>query len=144
MLLTEGADPNWRNVEGWTPLIIAAAQGHLEVVIVLLEAKADPNARNSYGRTPLMYASSYGRDAIVEKLLAAGADLNIAPTDQTGWTAIVAAAAGGHASTVELLLRHGADPTIKTKNGQTALDLARTQGHVRVVQVLQAARPAVP
>jgi ankyrin repeat protein len=144
-LLTAGADPNWRNAVGWTPLMIAAAEKHPDTVAALLEAKADPNARNSYGRTALMYASGYGQDTIVERLLAAGADPNIVPTDQSGcWTALIAAAAGGHAKTVEVLLRGGADPTIKSKDGKTAIEIARSAGHSEVVRILQAAAAGKP
>jgi len=107
-LLASGANPNSQNAGGWTPLMIAAAEKHLDTVTVLLAAKADPNARNSLGRTALMFASSYGQDAIVDQLLAAGADPNNVPNDPTGWTALIAAASAGHASTVEALQRGGA------------------------------------
>lgn len=135
-LLADGADPNWQNVGGWTPLMIAAAEKHLDTVVVLLEAKANPNALNLYGRSALMFASGYGQDTIVEHLLAAGAEPNIVPRDQSGWTALMQTAANGHTSTVELLLRHGADPRIKSKDGKTANDLAKSAGHAKVVQIL--------
>jgi hypothetical protein len=138
-LLAEGADPNWRNAGGWTPLMIAAAERHLDTVAVLLEAGADPNLRNGYGRTALMFASSYGQVAIAERLIDAGADVDAVPSDQSGWTALIAASAHGMTSTVELLLRRGADPDIKARNGQTALLIAREQGHADVVRLLEAA-----
>lgn len=138
-LLAEGAPPNWQNTVGWTPLMIAAAEKHLEAVAALLDSKADPNIRNSYGRTAIMYAASYGQEAIVEKLLAAGADPNIVPNDPSGWTALVAAAARGHARTVELLLPGGADPGIRARNGASALEMARREGHADVVKVLESA-----
>lgn len=137
-LLNEGAEINWRNSGGWTPLMIAAAEKHLEAVELLLEAKADPDIRNHYGRTALMFAAAYGQHDIVARLLAAGADPNIVPSDHSGWTALIAAAARGHARTVELLLRGGADPEIRARNGQTALELARSEGHGEVVRILMA------
>lgn len=136
-LLAGGANPNWQNVTGWTPLMIAAAERHPDTVIVLLDAKANPNLRNRLGRTALMFAASYGQDAIVERLLAAGADPNIVAGDATGWTALVAAAAAGHAGVVETLLRGGANPAIKSKQGESALDFAREKGHAEVVRMLQ-------
>lgn len=138
-LLKEGAEPNWRNSGGWTPLMIAAAEKHLEAVELLLQSKADPNLRNGYGRTALMFAAAYGQHDIVERLLAAGADPNIVPSDQSGWTALIAAAARGHALTVEVLLRSGADPNIRARDGLTALELARSQGHDEIVRILMAA-----
>jgi ankyrin repeat protein len=141
-LLAEGAEVNWRNAGGWTPLMIAAAERHLEAVVVLLEAKADPNQRNAYGRTALMFAARYGQLAIVERLLAAGADPNVVPTDATGWTALVSAAVEGQAAVLRTLLDKGADPAIRTRDGRTALDMARAGGHREAAQVLEtAARP---
>ena len=138
-LLNEGAEINWQNSAGWTPLMIAAAEKHLEAVELLLAAKADPNIRNNYGRTALMFAVIYGQNDIVARLLAAGANPDLVPFDQSGWTALIAAAARGHARTVQLLLQSGADPNIRARNGQTALELARSEGHEDVVRILTAA-----
>ena len=132
-LLAEGIDPNVRNAVGWTPLMLAAAEGHTDTVAVLLEAGADPNAENTLGRTALMFASIYGQDTIVRLLLERDAKPNIVPNDHSGWTALMAAAARGHVNTVALLLSHGADPYIKSKDGKTAIDLARKYGHSPVV-----------
>lgn len=139
-LLAGGVDPNVRNVVDWTPLMLAAAERHADTVEVLLEAGADPNAANVLGRTALMFASIYGQDAVVKLLLDRGAKPNIVPNDHSGWTALMAAAARGHASTVALLLRNGADPGIKSKDGKTAIDLAREEGHSEVVRKLSAIR----
>jgi ankyrin repeat protein len=136
-LLAGGANPDWQNAIGWTPLMIAAAERHPDTVIVLLDAKVNPNLRNRLGRTALMFAASYGQDTIVERLLAAGADPNIVAGDATGWTALVAAASAGHTSTVESLLRGGANPAIKSKQGETPLDIARGKGHAEVIRILQ-------
>lgn len=141
-LVAEGVDVNWRNAGGWTPLMIAAAERHLDTVIVLLDAKADPNQRNAYGRTALMFASRYGHLKIVERLLAAGADPNLVPTDASGITALAAAAIEGHGAVIRLLLDAGADPSIRTRSGETALDLARANGHAEAAQMLEAARRA--
>lgn len=52
-LLRAGANPNFTpNEAGNSPLYIAAADGDLEMVILLITYGADPNARNSDGRTP--------------------------------------------------------------------------------------------
>jgi len=38
---------------------------------------------------------------------------------------------------VRLLLEHGADPTVKNKDGDTPLDLARARGHREVVSLIE-------
>ncbi len=89
-LLAAGFDPNAKlsgpDWPGWTPLMIAAAEGHESVVRHLLEAGADPNARSKLGRTSLMFASAYGYSAIAELLLDEGAAPNVVPNDDAGWT----------------------------------------------------------
>lgn len=51
-LLVAGADPNMRDVHGWTALLFAAA-GKREAVELLLRASANPNIAASKGDTPL-------------------------------------------------------------------------------------------
>lgn len=140
-MLAMGNDPNAgvtaECCRGWTPLMIAAAEGHEAVVAALLDAGAGPNATNGLGRTALMYASSSGFTAIVKALLARGANPNVVPTDDHGWTALMAAARAGRVETVQALLSGGADPDLKDKDGNTALALAQGQGHSAVVLVLK-------
>merc|ERR1711963_484799 len=42
-LINEGADPNTRDNNGWTPLHEVAQRNHLDLVRLLLEAGANPN-----------------------------------------------------------------------------------------------------
>ena len=51
-LLQAGADPNRVNVQGQTPLHVAAQDGSLECVTALLEAGARCDVTNLVGRTP--------------------------------------------------------------------------------------------
>mmetsp|Transcript_4589 Transcript_4589/g.8020 ORF Transcript_4589/g.8020 Transcript_4589/m.8020 type:complete len:235 (+) Transcript_4589:2-706(+) len=44
-LIEAGANTDAQNVLGWTPLMWAAARGHVEAVRVLLKANADPNLK---------------------------------------------------------------------------------------------------
>lgn len=72
-LLAQGADVNSRNDSRSTPLMVAAALGHVEVVRLLLKQGADANARNQDGITALAYAEVYGHEGVVALLKQHGA-----------------------------------------------------------------------
>ena len=59
-------------MDGLSPLHLAAASGHAEVVEALLAAGAGIEVKEKGGVTPLHCAAASGHVAVVEKLLAAG------------------------------------------------------------------------
>ena len=64
----------------------ACANGHVDIVRLLLEARADVNAKDVEGTTALMLASGLGYAEVVTLLVQAGADLNA--QDSLGRTAL--------------------------------------------------------
>jgi hypothetical protein len=80
VLLKAGAEIEARgNIQGgpgWTPLLLAAAEGYSAQVRTLISWGADVNAVDDVGRTALMLAAARGVDAeiSVQALLDAGAD----------------------------------------------------------------------
>lgn len=73
-LLQNGADPNLRDREGNSPLVVAAMNAFPDGVRVLIASKATVDAPNSRGETPLIKAVHMKDAASVQLLLAAGAD----------------------------------------------------------------------
>jgi len=54
--IKSGCNPNLTNKHGWSPLMISAFRGNLELCKLLIDMGADPNATNKNGTTVLMYA----------------------------------------------------------------------------------------
>lgn len=57
--------------------------------------------------------------------------------DEKGWTTLHSMALGGSTTAVKILLEHGADKTLKTPNGHTALRLAEIIGWQNVAALLR-------
>lgn len=148
-LLRAGADPESRNGDGRTALMLAAASGHRPVVYTLMLFGADVNARSdlklgrgelALDRTALMVASgiwSLGLPEVVAQLLGYGAKVN--DVDGDGRSALAHAVEAGHADVVRELLEAGADAELADVHGRTPLGVARDHGDPRVLKLLLAA-----
>ena len=90
------------------PLIIAAKNGHIKIVEIMLQRGADVNVRDKeQGTTPLIAAAQQGHKEIVDILLKSGADVNA--RDTSGKTALSEATRNEHAEIVKLLKERGAN-----------------------------------
>ncbi|CAJ1953465.1 unnamed protein product [Cylindrotheca closterium] len=121
LLLDNGADVHALNKWRETPLLTAANHGQAGAVEALLNADADPCKCTDTGWSPLSIAAYKGHDDVVKLLLEVGE----APTEEEDPTlsALLQAATKGLPGTVKLLLHHGADHTVTTKKGDTALSI---------------------
>eukprot|EP01051_Picozoa_sp_SAG22_P012073 SAG22_NODE_1224_length_5119_cov_2.362550_3_plen_129_part_00 len=87
--------------DGATPLFIAAQNGHLAVVKLLLDRGATIDQADNAGATPLHAAADIGHEAIAKLLLARGADRTVR-FEPHGSPAELAASQG-HMALAELL-----------------------------------------
>ncbi|KAF4544632.1 Glycoside hydrolase family 18 [Lasiodiplodia theobromae] len=131
LLVQSGASPAIRNLQGETPMDIAARLGPLSFVQLLLNHGADPLAEDRSGETALHRAAEGDHEDIVELLLSRGADVN--KTSSTGWTPLMYAISSNSTfstslSLVSLLLERGADPRAASAEGWTALHRAADTG----------------
>lgn len=123
LLLARGAEVNAvEALQEQTALMWASAEGHLDVVDVLLDNGADPNlkaraselstrsTRTDYpsgGFTALMWAVRNGDEAVVRRLVEGGADLNAVNADDA--TAMMLAIVNDRFDLAAKLLELGAD-----------------------------------
>ncbi len=136
-LLEAGGDVDVATRHGVTPLALASARGHVSAVETLLNAGADPNRASPHGETLLMVAARTGVVDSVTALLRHGADGVVdAREGWRGQTALMWAAAEGHATVVAPLASAGADVDARSDAGFTPLAFAVRAGHGDTVAAL--------
>src|SRR3990167_2447934 len=115
----------------FTPLWVAAENGHLEVVEVLIKCGANID-QVCNGGTPLFIAAQTGYGDVVKVLIDAKANI-----DQicNGYTPLYVAAQNGHLEVVKVLIDGKANIDWIYK-GFTPLYVAAQQGHADVVKAL--------
>ena len=141
ILIDGGADVNVQNVDGTTPLMLAAENKQTACLNYILKAGAQVDERNHYGETALMIASENGRLECVKTLIEAGADVNKGalikwPGENCCKTALMLAAKGGHHSCVAALLKAEADVKTLENSCKTALMYAAKSGQKDCVATL--------
>jgi uncharacterized protein len=156
VLLDAGVNVNEPMPDGTSPLLLAAINAHYELAAFLLDRGADPNAHgqgwtalhqivwsrrpntgfNLPGPVPTGNVDSLD---LARKLLKLGADVNARQTkeprdgyrnqlNRIGATPFLLAAKSVDLPLMRLLLQHGADATIRTEEGTTALMAAAGVG----------------
>jgi ankyrin repeat protein len=141
LFLKLGADPKSRTARGSSVLVeaVTAGDGVMEgdprIVELLLDAGADPNNGGKQDNPPLVAAAERRNLPVLQLLIRRGADAN----RQSAFSKrppIIAAVVGYsdvNADFVSELVRAGADPTLKDRDGKTALDYVsvRTEAGAR-------------
>lgn len=120
------------NAAGETPLMMAALRGNVEAIKALIARGA---AINRVGWTALHYAASGPSAAAVQFLLEQGAAVDA--RSPNGNTPLMLAARYGSEDSVLLLLRKGADRTLRNQRNQTAADTARLDGRDSLARRLE-------
>lgn len=125
LLLKEGADPDHVDNTHRTPLSWAAGEGHLSVVKQLLAYRLDKQKQGPFetkddkkgtrkpvpGKESRTTQQAATRSAAKTSKAKAKA-IEVDSLDNKSWTPLVHAAYNGHKNVVEILLSHGANPSI--------------------------------
>src|SRR6478736_5027490 len=126
--------------DGFTPVALAAFFGQPAAVKSLIAAGADVNAAAKNGlKVAALHAAVAGRNMeAIKAVLAAGGDPN-AP-QQAGFRPMHEAGGNANRPLAELLIAHGADPSLTSDDGKSAIDLAREKGHTEFADWLATQR----
>jgi len=116
--------------------MLAAYNGNIEIVKLLIDKGADVNTTDEIGRTALMFASSGPFVNTVLTLLQAGAKPNLTDKEED-WTAAMMAAAEGQLEVLKTLVAFGADLKMVDIDGESSLDFASSKGHSAVVEYIK-------
>ena len=115
-----------------TALHVAASEGHVQLVNLLLDAGANPNRSDRWGGSPLDDAQRHRHPVVAATLRARGGRLGV----RDHGAALIAASSNGELDTVEMLLADGATADAADYDARTALHLAASEGHEKVVKLL--------
>ncbi|KAF5242673.1 hypothetical protein FANTH_8582 [Fusarium anthophilum] len=131
-LIEAGARKDHKDFLDQTPLLLAAIEGHANLVEFLLSKGANVEAYHKFihrkavfrkprisDLTPLLAAAYYGRASVVATLLNYNADMEA--RDAEGETPLTIAASEKRYNVVELLVKRGADIQARNRRGRSAL-----------------------
>lgn len=76
MLLAEGANPNYINDEGFSPLHLASTNGDNTSLYYLLLSGGNPNLKDGHGITSFMYCAIACNLSTIKMMVSMGANLN--------------------------------------------------------------------
>ncbi|KAK6538995.1 hypothetical protein TWF694_010543 [Orbilia ellipsospora] len=132
--LSEGADPNEFDSNGFTPLCLACYQERPKFVNILLK-RTDCNFPSSKNRTALWYAADSGGDVgstgIIEALLKSQANPNIPSHDREASTPLMRAVLKLNKEKVATLLRAKAQVDLSGPNDQDSGAIALVNRRIR-------------
>jgi ankyrin repeat protein len=134
-MLLHGADANTGTGGDYTLLQFAVIDSNADTVELLLRHGAKVNDCDPSGSTPLIWAAVFSHNK-VPILLAYNADVN--RMDQNGETALYkVVSTTPNKDLIRQLLTHGADPNIATRDGRTALSVAKARHRPDLVALLK-------
>ncbi|KZV30905.1 hypothetical protein F511_36681 [Dorcoceras hygrometricum] len=131
-LLNSGFDPDVGDINGRTPVHIAASNGHGDCVLVLLKHACSLHLRDSRGNTALWDAIAAKQHSIFDILYhwASISDPYVAGD------LLCTAARRNNLIVVRDLLEHGFHVDTKNSSGTTPIQVANTENHLEMMKFL--------
>ncbi|XP_069040058.1 E3 ubiquitin-protein ligase MIB2 isoform X2 [Lepisosteus oculatus] len=120
--------------QGKTALQVAAHQGHVEVVKVLLQANSSIEVKDEDGDTALHYTAFGNQAETARLLLSKGASVNL--LNNSMCTALHIAVNKGFTEVVRVLSEHNADVNLQDSYGDTPLHDAIAKDFRNIIEIL--------
>lgn len=137
-LIAQGANVDELEPNGDAPLVMAAYLGHNEIVRALLEAGADVKAVDPGMKATALHAASYaGRTEAAKLLVQHGIEID-KQGPYNGYTALHDAIWQNNVDVARVLIDAGANLTLKSNDGKTPLDFARSKHANEIVKMIEA------
>eukprot|EP01038_Epipyxis_sp_PR26KG_P011037 gene11037-14820_t len=133
-LIAIGCDANYRDKKGMSAIMIAAQEGHMDIIFLLISLGCDVNDKTNEGSSAIMFAAQKGHVDVISLLISYGCDVN--DKDNNGWSAFMVAALLGRVNVISLLISHGCDVNDKDNEGMSALMIAAQRGQLDVITSL--------
>lgn len=133
-------DPEAKNKDGNTRLILAAAENNYQAITMLFKRGANLETRGDSGYTALNVAAQEGQAQAAAALISLGADLETrAQTEAgtlSGQTPLWSAVRHHREELVRLLIAAGANVNVLDDDGNSVLSFAVHSGNYKIVELL--------
>jgi len=123
-----------RDNRGWTPLMLAAFLGNIEITELLIKSSADINALDLGGNSALHWAVFGCHTACTRILIEHHARTDT--RNNFGWTPLMQATARNNLEGAALLIASGVNLDTAANDGMTALHKAAASGYLELVELL--------
>lgn len=135
LLISAGANLNYKNNYGYTALISASRLGFIDIVNILIKAGSAIDTGDANGQTALMTASVNGFTNVMTALITAGANVN--KTDFVSRSALTLATIASQSAAVKLLVDANANVNNRDNlGGLTPMMWASQYGYLSIVHEL--------
>lgn len=136
-LIAEGVNVNELDANGDAPLVMAAYQGHTDIVRLLLEAGADVTAVDPAMKATALHAAAYaGRTEVAKVLIEYEIDID-KQGPKNGYTALHDAIWQNHIDMAAVLIAAGANLHLTSHSGETPLQFAKSKKRTEIAEMIQ-------
>ncbi|XP_050532673.1 ankyrin repeat domain-containing protein 6-like isoform X2 [Daktulosphaira vitifoliae] len=135
LLTNKSVDVNSQDAVGYSAIQIAAAEGNLDVLRLLLRHRAEVNLHDSvYGDTPLHTSARYGHAGVFRILLSA--QCKVSEQNKNGDTVLHIASAMGRRKLTKIILQAKCNTILRNKQNETAKDIAERKNLTEILDIL--------